>query len=289
MPRHVCWDPELVRRFFTTEASTKTETSDFLRLHLPVERIRVLDAKPMVFPEASLRQDGGETYTDEQGLLAAVVSAPLETPNRIFVVVGEPGAGKSHLARWVEYSLEATATRLPIHIPRHVDTLPAVVERLAEKTGVAVTLGSTRRIVEAPAGALAKHLAAGLEVELGPGTRAGEEDRGLAAVVESRALRELVERQIVRYQLERTQTDSGFKTREILELGDAELEAVLANGRRSADPATRARRKERLARAFREGVARLLNLDAFDLKRLLAEISRRCVAQGKRPVLAWRT
>ena len=63
MPRHVCWDPQLVQRFFTTEASTKADSAEFFRLHLPVERIRVLDAKPMVFPHGTLSEENGQTFT----------------------------------------------------------------------------------------------------------------------------------------------------------------------------------------------------------------------------------
>src|SRR5687767_6140860 len=114
MARHVCWDMELVRRYFTTEASTKPSRDDFFRLHLPVDRIRVLDAKPLIFPDGHLVEEDGNQFTGEEGLLAAMRASRLEDPNRIFVVGGEPGAGKSHLARWIEYSLESSPHHLPI-------------------------------------------------------------------------------------------------------------------------------------------------------------------------------
>ncbi|MFN8515601.1 MAG: hypothetical protein U0841_24065 [Chloroflexia bacterium] len=64
-----------------------------------MERIRVLDAKPMVFRPHDMWEEGGSAYTGEAGLLAALQASILADPNRIFVVVGEPGSGKSHLAR----------------------------------------------------------------------------------------------------------------------------------------------------------------------------------------------
>src|SRR5205823_5738739 len=102
-------------------------------------------------------------------------------PNRIFVIVGEPGAGKSHLARWIEYTLESSPTHLGIHIPRHIDTLQAVLERLAERTGVAAPVKPAAHVADVPADTLVQYLTASIAMELGAGTPAGQRDPALAA------------------------------------------------------------------------------------------------------------
>lgn len=285
MARHVCWDARLVRRYFTTEASTKASREDFLRLHLPMERIRVLDAKPMVFRPHDMWEEGGSAYTGEAGLLAALQASILADPNRIFVVVGEPGSGKSHLARWIEHSLDDASSHFPIHIPRHIDTLEAVVRRLEERTGIATGARPSSHLLTTPADKLVRYLLASIEMELGSDTPEGDRDPGLAQLVESAAFRALVQEQVGRYQAERKRTDTGLKTRELLELGAADFAALREQIGEKSTLAQAQGRFERLAAAFGLAVRRLANLDRLDLKQLLAAISERCIALGRRPVL----
>lgn len=282
MARHVCWDPELVRRVFTTEASTKVANADLLRLHLPLDRIRVLDAKPMVFAPGDLFEEENTTFTSESGLLRAIRASRPVDPNRIFVIVGEPGAGKSHLARWLELSLEAADGSFPIHIPRHVDSLSAVVARLEERTGIDAGVRPDNRVLELPPDKLVRYILAALELELGQGTPEGRRYPQLAAMLESRAFRMLVEGQIARYQAERRHAPDGLKTREILAVGRDNLQLLLGGAiAASALEAYHAR----LASALRATLLQVTNLGGLDLKRLLGEISRRCVEREVRPVL----
>jgi hypothetical protein len=259
-------------------------------LHLPIERIRVVDAKPLVFPVGTVVDVEGQRFVSESGLLSAISASKPEDPNRIFIVVGEPGAGKSHLARWVQYSLEENATakgfiHFPIHIPRHVDTLQGVVRRLQEHTEVDAEVTASWNPAEVPADKLAQYLLATVGMELGKGTLVGTREPALAALVESVGFHAMVQRLIVGYQVQRTQTDTGTRARGVLELSAAEFATLFDVRGRRPDEATVLRWHERVTALLRQGLARLMGLDAFDLKALLVRISDACVARGQRPVL----
>jgi hypothetical protein len=285
MARHVCWDMDLVRQVFTTEASTKTCSSHFDRVHLPLDRIRVLDTKPLVFSAGALFDDAGETFTTEDGLLVALASSHLRDPNRIFVFVGEPGSGKSHLARWLEFSLEKDDRFFPIHIPRHVDSLAAVFLRLQERTGLASVGASEDRTLSTPPDKLVRYLIAALELDLGKGTAEGTRQPDLARVIESAAFRGLVEHQVVRYQSERQHSATGLKTREILALGRDDFRHLLSELRIVAEDHLIESWYGRLSEVIRKTLLRVTGFGTLDVKQLLADISRRTVERGVRPVL----
>ena len=135
-----------------------------------------------------------------------------------------------HLARWIEYALEGAEHHFPIHIPRHVDSLRAVVERLEARTGVSAGgAAPSWHAIDAPADKLVQYLMASVGMELGAGTAAGAREPLLAALVESDGFRRLLQRQIVSYQVQRSQADSGLHTREILEVGAGDFAQLVAD------------------------------------------------------------
>ena len=291
MPRHVCWDMALVRQFMTTEASTKKDPDLFLQLHEPNSRIRVVDCKPLVFDEQGVAREGAELFVNEEALLKAIVTSTPEDPNRVFVVVGEPGSGKSHLARWIEYTLvnrrktDASLPHVPIHIPRHVDSLAAVVNRLAQHSGLTVAGIGTWDPVSAPPDKLSAYLAATVQMQLGSGTASAIRDPDLALIVESNAFRQLLTVQVVHYQEQRKHGGASGTRRELLELTRdamsdlAKSVGVSPTGRALADW------HAAVSESTRDALMRQMGLDKLDLKTLLATISQRFKDQGLRAVL----
>ena len=201
--RHVCWDMDLVRRYFTTEASVISDRDIFMALHLPINKVEVVDTKPMegIAPE-DIVEEGEARFTSEDGLLRAIQRSQPDDPNRIFCITGEPGSGKSHLARWVEFSLRDHPTHRPIHIPRYIDTLGSVVRRLLDQGEVDLGQDEFEQDwFQAPENVLADYVLANFRLRFAPGTRLGEAWPELASLVASPTFRQDVERQIARYKL----------------------------------------------------------------------------------------
>ncbi|NBT24947.1 MAG: hypothetical protein EBQ56_10100 [Proteobacteria bacterium] len=281
----------LVRQFMTTEASTKKDPDLFLQLHEPNTRIRVVESKPMVFEEHGVSREGSELFVNEEVLLQAVASSTPEDPNRVFVVVGEPGSGKSHLARWIEYTLaqrrktDSSLPHVPIHIPRHVDSLASVVNRLAQHTGLTVAGIGTWDPVSAPPDKLSAYLAAAVQMELGNGTASAARNPDLALLVESSAFRQLLTVQVVHYQEQRKHNPVSGTRRELLELTRDAISALAKSIGAQPSESTLADWHVAVAGSTRDALIRQMGLDKLDLKTLLATISKRYKDQGLRAVL----
>jgi hypothetical protein len=126
MPYPTAWDAEAVRTVLTTESRQKSREL-FLRTHRPFRQIRVDFCK-----EAAL--SGG--FVGEEELYALIASGPLDADNRLFLVIGEAGAGKSELCQWLEYRAEPSR-RLAIHVPRSMTSAAHVAALLRRALGVA--------------------------------------------------------------------------------------------------------------------------------------------------------
>jgi hypothetical protein len=285
--RHVCWDLDLVRRYFTTEASVISDRGTFMALHLPINKIEVVDSKPMEgIAPADLYEEDEKRFTSEEGVLRAILRSRPEDPNRIFVITGEPGSGKSHLARWVEFSLHDHPTHRPIHIPRYIDTLGMVVRRLLEKGQIEVEEETfAQDWFKAPEDVLADYVLANFRLRLAPGTRLGEAWPELADLVTSAPFRQDVEGQIARYKLSRQESSVGYKDREILALNLADFERIVETSGNSLSGVRRVEAYDTLHHALKDIVRQLAGIGDFDLKAAMREISERFRARGQRAVL----
>lgn len=118
------WDTNRLRAVLTTESRQKSRDL-FLQTHRPFRRIRLDFCK----------EDGlAATFINEEELRAIVQSGPLQAHNRLFLIVGEAGSGKSELCQWLEYTVDRERS-LPIHIPRSMTSAAHVVALLRESLG----------------------------------------------------------------------------------------------------------------------------------------------------------
>lgn len=120
------WDPTLVRQVLTTESRQKSREL-FLRTHRPFRQIRVDFCK---------ERDLAGRFVSEEDVYDLIAEGPLDADNRIFLIVGEAGAGKSELCQWLEYRTDP-ARRLVIHVPRSMTSAAHVAAMLRRVLGLA--------------------------------------------------------------------------------------------------------------------------------------------------------
>ena len=89
------WDPEVVEKFIKPESQQK-EPEVFRETHVPISRIRAEILRP---------HDSSSEFVSEDDFRDAVLKSELKDDNRIFIVKGEVGSGKSHLCQWLEYEI----------------------------------------------------------------------------------------------------------------------------------------------------------------------------------------
>jgi hypothetical protein len=125
---HKTWDDDVVTKYITQESQEKSPEV-FLETHLPITHIK---AETLI---------GGNTgFITEQQLLEHVVQSTPDTgKNRIYMLKGEVGSGKSHLCQWLEYQLNGTGGSDPhdeehvaIHISRNNTRLADILDKLYE-------------------------------------------------------------------------------------------------------------------------------------------------------------
>lgn len=114
-----CWSPDVVRTTIATEAVTPS-TNVFLATHAPLAITQVSSA-----PRGSARRDASE-----HDVLKDLIDR--ETNNGVLVipVLGDSGAGKSHLVRWIHEHLEADAGRRVIYLRKDQTNLAGVINSL---------------------------------------------------------------------------------------------------------------------------------------------------------------
>lgn len=276
--RRVCWDQQLVRQLFTTEADTKLTRDSFLRLHQPFDKIRLISAKPYVFNTHRIAQHGEEQFVSEGTLLGAFQDAHLSDPNRIFVLTGEPGSGKSHLARWLYLMLDERNDRLPIHIPRRINGLVGVLERLVDVANLQLDDRPSAYLMEAPVTKVVRYLLAYLDMSVGEGTTVGQRLPLLARVITRSEFESVLVRQVSRYQATRISTGGGT---DLIMVPEEEFSRLAPGGTLTERTDAYATLRYHMIEALRK----VSNIDRFDLKGELERISRTLVAGGKRPVL----
>ena len=120
------WNPARVRQVLTTESRQKARDL-FLRTHRPFRHIRLDFCK---------EADFAGHFVDEEQVYALITAGALDADNRLFLVVGEAGAGKSELCQWLEYRTDP-AQRLALHIPRSMTSAAHVTTLLRRALGLA--------------------------------------------------------------------------------------------------------------------------------------------------------
>lgn len=119
-----CWTEASVGRYFTSEAMSKTREA-FNEVHLPIDRI-------LVDPEYPAAR--GQKEISESQLSAIITKSRPDQPNRIFLIVGDTGSGKSELCQWLNYNIR-DGIHVPILIERRMIRLAEIVEEIHRHLG----------------------------------------------------------------------------------------------------------------------------------------------------------
>jgi hypothetical protein len=121
------WDEDVVTDYIKQESQQKSPDV-FLETHIPINKIRA---------ETLIGYDGD--FVSEEGLFEHISqSSPKDEENRIYLLKGEVGSGKSHLCQWLEYQingygdLAGAEDHVAIHISRNSTRLSDILEKLYE-------------------------------------------------------------------------------------------------------------------------------------------------------------
>lgn len=127
------WTNESVDKFIKPEANQKSP-KEFIETHVEIDKIEAEILRPK-----DVEQEGGGTFVSESELRDAILKSDLkedgdeQEDNRIFIIKGETGSGKSHLCQWLEYQInsgEHTEDHKAIHISRSDTRLDTILEEL---------------------------------------------------------------------------------------------------------------------------------------------------------------
>lgn len=133
MPRY--WDDDEVDHFITSEAHTAKKTPEqFRETHVDIDRIYADTLTPLGV--------SGDFVTQED-VLESITASNLDDPNRIFIVRGEPGSGKSQLCEWTKYQIngygeddEGVEDYVALHVSRSQTRMDQIIDVLTEPLGV---------------------------------------------------------------------------------------------------------------------------------------------------------
>jgi hypothetical protein len=129
------WDDDEVDHFITSEAHTKKKTPEqFRETHVDIDRIYADTLTPLGV--------SGDFVTQEN-FLDAVTASNLDDPNRIFILRGEPGSGKSQLCEWTKYQIngygedeEGIEDYVALHVSRSQTRMDQIIDVLTEPLDV---------------------------------------------------------------------------------------------------------------------------------------------------------
>jgi hypothetical protein len=129
------WDDQQVDHFITSEAHTKKKTPEqFRETHVDIDRIYADNLTPLGV--------SGEFVTQED-ILNSITASNLDDPNRIFILRGEPGSGKSQLCEWTKYQIngygeddKGIEDRVALHVSRSQTRMDQILDILTEPLDV---------------------------------------------------------------------------------------------------------------------------------------------------------
>ncbi|POG55048.1 hypothetical protein [Haloferax marisrubri] len=129
------WDDNEVDHFITSEAHTATKTPEqFKETHVDIDRIWADTLTPLGV--------SGDFVTQED-VLESITDSNLDDPNRIFIVRGEPGSGKSQLCEWTKYQIngfgeddDGIEDYVALHVSRSQTRMDQIIDVLTEPLGV---------------------------------------------------------------------------------------------------------------------------------------------------------
>jgi hypothetical protein len=139
MPRY--WNDDQVDHFITSEAHTKQKTPEQFRgTHVDIDRIYADTL-------TQLSVSGG--FVTQEQVLDAITASNLTDSNRIFILRGEPGSGKSQLCEWTKYQIngygerdDGTEDYVALHVSRSQTRMDQIVDVLTKPLDVDPDVGN---------------------------------------------------------------------------------------------------------------------------------------------------
>ncbi len=117
---YVCWSPEVVSSTIPTEAATPSNEV-LLATHAPLRVTR---------RSGSRGRDQASELVSEQQVLQEFLEAEPNNGVLVAAVLGESGAGKSHLVRWVNAQIPRQPNRHVVYLQKTETSLRDVIEAL---------------------------------------------------------------------------------------------------------------------------------------------------------------
>ena len=131
------WDDDVVRRYLTPESHQKSR-EEFERTHIDIDKIRA----EYLFPHPS-----NEEFVTQEEFRDAIVKSNVQDDNRIFILRGETGSGKSQLCQWLEYQIGSRdagvdETHVALHVSRSQTRIEDIVDILTEPVDIDIQVGN---------------------------------------------------------------------------------------------------------------------------------------------------
>jgi hypothetical protein len=286
-----CWDEALVRKVFDVEASRLADQDPelFARVHHPIRRMMVEGG--FAIPEArafagTLSTGAQARFIGEDALLETIVEN-LHTPGNIIIGIrGAPGSGKSHLVKWMEHRLKADPRFTSVPVPRDINSLGAVLRRIAQAAGIGRTFEETR-FDDIDREILADTLVQTIQMDT-VGKRAdlrGRREWERLFYQHRDRLRQSVAEKANAYLDARASRHYGDKSIPTPDFTDAELEGLFDSLMPEGEEAARNAFVDELRAALKRAWLAFLGLSDFDLQPFLAEAQEKARASGRRLLL----
>lgn len=135
------WDDDQVDHYITSEAHTKRKTPEqFRETHVDIDRIHADTLTPLGI---------SNEFVSQEQVLEAITRSNVDDPNRIFILRGEPGSGKSQLCEWTKYQIngygdddEGVDDYVALHVSRSRTRMDQIVDVLTEPLDVDPDVGN---------------------------------------------------------------------------------------------------------------------------------------------------
>lgn len=266
------WTDDIVRRYLTAEAHQKSK-EEFEKTHIDIDKLRA----EWLFPHPT-----NDEFVSQEEFRDAILKSDIEDDNRIFILRGETGSGKSQLCQWLEYQIGRDPsegvddTHIALHVSRSETRIKDIVEILTEPIDMEIDVRDVGGLVpEKVANAMLANLEA-YEPMLEAVSE--EEIQSLIADRSGTDLRSILEENIKTY-IDAVQSDEEEDIPELLTLADYRDLSMLAFNRGKG--------KDTIFPALQSFIDKELSskLGVGDFQQRLREISEEYDNQDLRPVL----
>ena len=138
----VDWDDDVIRQYLTPESHQKSK-EEFEKTHIDIDRIRA----EYLFPHPT-----NDDFVTQAEFRDAILRSTVTDDNRIFILRGETGSGKSQLCQWLEYQIGEQPdggvddTHIALHVSRSQTRIEDIVDILTEPIDIDIQVGSVEEL-----------------------------------------------------------------------------------------------------------------------------------------------